>query len=187
MVRIIGGKYKGRSLLSIKSLKVRPTSDRVRESLFGILGDRMLNAEVLDLCAGIGAIGIEAFSRGAIKVFFVERDIQILNVIKKNLEKLEIKEDFQISHLNALSFVKRYSGRKLHFDFIYIDPPYNYSKNEELLSCISHGGLLKKEGILVIEHTRKIIMRDKFRYIEKVREKIISDTCLSFYEVKNSF
>jgi 16S rRNA (guanine966-N2)-methyltransferase len=186
MVRIIAGKYGGRNLTSVKSMNVRPTSDRARESLFGILGDRLEGAEVLDLFAGIGSIGLEALSRGASKVMFVENDPQMIRAIKKNIELIKVEEQCLISHLSAIPFIKRYSGRDLHFDFIYIDPPYIYAKHEELLSGISHGGLLKEGGILVIEHSKKTVMKEKFRFIEKVREKVISESCMSFYEHRKS-
>ena len=185
MVKITGDRFKGRNLASQKSMKVRPTSVRVRESLFGILGERIGGADVLDLFAGIGTIGIEALSRGASKVIFVENDRQVARVIKKNLEILGEDNDNQISLLPALNFIRRYSGRKRRFDFIYADPPYTFDKHEEVLSALSHGGLLKKNGILVIEHSKKDIFRETFRYIKKIRVKIISDSCLSFYEMRD--
>jgi len=182
MVRIIGGKFRGRNLTSVKGMKVRPTSDRVKECLFDIIGSKVVGSYFLDLFAGIGSIGIEALSRGASKVLFVEKDRQMVRVVRKNLEMLNDNElEYQISQLSAQSFIRRYSGRKLQFDLIYIDPPYNYEKYEDLLRALSHGNLLEKDGLLVVEHSKKDSMRERFRYIEKVREKDISESRLSFY------
>jgi 16S rRNA (guanine966-N2)-methyltransferase len=184
MVRIIAGKYRGRILHSINNPSLRPTSDRVKETLFDIIGDRIEGAAVLDLFAGIGNIGIEALSRGASKVTFIEHDRQMIQTIKKNIEILGIGINGIVSHIPAMSYVRRYSNRKLKFDFIYMDPPYDLEKHDEFLSMISHGMLLNDDGLIVVEHIKKTILRDKFKYIERVREKVIGNTCLSFYELK---
>ena len=104
MVRIIGGKFGGRNLFSVRGSKVRPTSDRARESLFNILSSRIAGGQVLDLFAGIGTIGIEALSRGASKAIFVEKDHLMVRAIRKNLALIEGETSYQISQLPAISW-----------------------------------------------------------------------------------
>src|SRR5229473_7004975 len=126
-MRIISGKYRGRKLKSPPSLQTRPTSDRLRETLFNILTSRIEGARFLDLCAGSGAVGIEALSRGAAHVTFVDRSRQMYALIETNLKALDVSDDeIQVVSREALEFLRRRATKEaVAFDIIFFDPPYS--------------------------------------------------------------
>ncbi|MBQ7348902.1 MAG: 16S rRNA (guanine(966)-N(2))-methyltransferase RsmD [Clostridia bacterium] len=144
-MRIVGGKYKSRVLCEVKSDGIRPTADKVRESLFNILQNNIYGTRFLDLFCGTGAMGIEALSRGAGFAAFNDADRNSLNLLKKNLEKLKVSEDYKIYNLDAAAFLSR--GEK--FDIIYIDPPYKSSLAEKVLPLLS--GALSENGVAIFE------------------------------------
>lgn len=142
-MRIVGGKYKGRVLLEFKGKDIRPTSDKARESLFNILQFKIAGATFLDLFCGTGAMGIEALSRGAKKVTFNDIDRKSIALLKSNLEKLKIDEEYSVCNFDALRFLKTTTEK---FDIIYIDPPYalelGQSAVEQSASALSENGLI---------------------------------------------
>jgi 16S rRNA (guanine966-N2)-methyltransferase len=130
-LRIISGKYKGQ-LVPFQADHIRPTTDRVKESLFNILGDFCDNARVLDLFAGTGSLGFEALSRGAREVVFVEQNRKSIDIIRRNHEKLRVSESLQIVNKDVLSFLRSYSGEP--FDLIFIDPPFTEEMADEVMN-----------------------------------------------------
>src|SRR6266704_4165462 len=124
-MRIIAGKYRGRKLKSPPSLQTRPTSDRLRETLFNILAPRIRGARLLDLCAGSGAVGIEALSRGAAHVTFVDRSRKMYALIEKNLYTLGVEDEVEVVLAEVSEFLRRYAEKQaLVFDIVFFDPPY---------------------------------------------------------------
>lgn len=165
-MRIVGGKYKGRTLFEFKGEDIRPTSDMARESLFNILQFDIYGKTFLDLFSGTGAVGIEALSRGAGKTVFNDLDRNSVALIKKNLEKLGVDEDHQVICSNALTLLK---SRENEFDYIFIDPPYKSELYEQLLSLSV--GSLKDGGTVILESETPIdleceglTLTDKRRY-----------------------
>lgn len=146
-MRIISGKNKGKKLLEFKGKDIRPTSDRAKESLFNILSDRVFDCDFLDLCSGTGSIGLEAYSRGANTVTFVDSDKESIKLTQKNAESIGLYKEFCLS--GALSFVKR---TNLAFDIIFFDPPYAYGDVLNVLSEIKNRKLLKDGGLFIYEH-----------------------------------
>lgn len=146
-MRIVGGKYGGRVLSGFEGKDIRPTSDKARESLFNILRNRIYGSNFLDLFCGTGAIGIEAISHGAKTVTFNDIERKSLAVLKSNLEKLKVTEDYKITNFDALSFLMR-SGPV--YDIIYIDPPYKMDIYDKLLklsvNALNDGGIVIFEG-----------------------------------------
>lgn len=145
-MRIIGGSLKGRTLLEFSKIGIRPTSDRVRESLFNILQNRIMGAKFLDLFSGTGAVGIEALSRGASSVTLNDNSKDSINLINKNLEKNNVKDFFKVTNCDALDFIGRSTEK---FDIIYIDPPYQSGLEEQILSTVDK--ILAEKGIIVYE------------------------------------
>ncbi len=145
-MRIVGGKYKGRTLLEFKGTKIRPTSDMVRESLFNILQFKISGSNFLDLFCGTGAMGIEALSRGASGVTFNDASKKSLDLLKKNLEKLKVNDDYRIYNYDAVTLLKTATDK---FDIVYIDPPYKTDLGIEALSVVSN--VLSDDGIVVFE------------------------------------
>src|SRR6185436_11008015 len=125
-MRVIAGKYRGRKLKSPPSLQTRPTSDRLRETLFNILATRIEGARLLDLCAGTGAVGIEALSRGAAHVTFIDQSRKMCALIESNLNSLEIgQDDYDVVLAEASDYLRRHVKKsELPFDMVFFDPPY---------------------------------------------------------------
>ena len=182
-MRIIAGKYRGRKLKSPRALQTRPTSDRLRETLFNILAPRIEGARFLDLCAGTGAVGIEALSRGASHVTFVDQSRKMSALIKETCDALAIDEDkFELVTADASDFLRPYAKKSNQpFDMIFFDPPY--AMDYSLLSHVGErGALLANEGLLIVEHYKKKHLAEEFRGLRRFRQVKQGDSVLSFYE-----
>jgi 16S rRNA (guanine(966)-N(2))-methyltransferase RsmD len=184
-MRIIAGKYRGRNLKSPPSLEVRPTSDRLRETLFNVVASRIGEARILDLCAGSGAVGIEALSRGASHVTFVDRSRKMCGLVEANLDLCLIPEDeTEVVQSEAAAFLKRTENRKDFepWDIVYFDPPYAIDYLPVLESFgRESSNLLSEGGLLVVEHHHKNLLEDKFGRLTRTRILKQGDSALSFY------
>ena len=152
-MRIISGKYKGHKLASFDEDHIRPTTDRVKESVFNILAGDLEGARVLDLFSGTGNLGIEALSRGAATVDMVEVNPRSIAIIRKNLEKLKIEEGVQIHRGDAVRFVEDYTGES--FDIILIDPPFPLKICVTVLNALSSSQTAGPRTRIAIEHARQ--------------------------------
>lgn len=148
-MRIIAGKYRGKTLAEFRGMDIRPTPDRVKESVFQILSDRLVGAHVLDLFAGSGALGIEALSRGASEVQFNDLSRDSLAVCRKNLAA--VKERGILTQLDFRTCLMRAEGK---FDIVFCDPPYREQFTEEILGILYKRALLRDDGIVVAESER---------------------------------
>jgi 16S rRNA (guanine966-N2)-methyltransferase len=181
-MRIIAGIYKGRTLKSPQDLKVRPTSDRLRETLFNILNPTITeDTRFLDLCAGTGAIGIEALSRGVKHAVFVEKSQREIGLIKTNLDLLKVAEtQAKIICDTAETFLRKTTET---FDLIYFDPPYDHDYSEVLQQFgETNSTLLADNGIFIAEHRKNILLPDEVGEIRRRRLLKQGDSCLSFYK-----
>jgi 16S rRNA (guanine966-N2)-methyltransferase len=186
-MRIISGKYRGRKLKSPPSLQTRPTSDRLRETLFNILAPRIKGVRLLDLCAGSGAIGIEALSRGAMHATFVDRSRRMCGLVEGNLEALGVVEDeSDVVCVEVAEFLRRRAKKAATpgdaFDIVFFDPPYatDYEAALERLGDQSQA-LLTDEAIVVVEHHKKKDLKEEFGSLHRYRSLKQGDSCLSFY------
>jgi 16S rRNA (guanine966-N2)-methyltransferase len=179
-VRIVAGQLKGRTLKSPTWDGLRPTSDRLRETLFNILGPSVRGARVLDGYAGTGAIGIEALSRGAASVTFVERDPRAVKLIAANLAALGIGEPEKpvIIRAGLADACARLGGQV--FDLIILDPPYAHDAAAEALSIA--GALAAPQTRVVIEHAARHAPPDADAGLRRMRTVTAGDSALSFYE-----
>ena len=177
-MRIISGTLKGRHLISPQWSGLRPTSDRLRETLFNVLGDLVSGARVLDGFAGTGAIGIEALSRGAIHVTFVERDRRSCELIAKNLHKCEVTEGYAIipAEVGCDEFLL---SEGCGFDLIVLDPPYEFGVLDEVL--VKTARMLDCNGILVLEHAKRHQVQAEIGVLQRTRVVVSGDSQLSFY------
>ncbi len=181
-MRVIAGLYRGRLLKSPPDGKTRPTSDRLRETLFNVLAPH-INDETrfLDLCAGTGAIGIEALSRGAAHVTFVDRSKRSCALIEENLDKLDIPEDTtNVLNLEAENFVAR--EHSTGWDIVFFDPPYDSDYSLVLHDFGTREHLLNEDGLLVVEHHSKKQMHELVGSLRRWRVLKQGETSLSFYE-----
>ena len=175
-MRVISGKYKGKSLLGFDVLGTRPTMDRVKESLFATIQNSIKDSVCLDLFAGSGSLGIEALSNGAKECYFVEKNNEIYDLLKKNLIGIDgnilIKSDYK----DALNkFVK--DGIK--FDIVFLDPPYKLCLINDILDFIYDNELLSDNGIIVCEYENEHVFSDKFR---ELKTKKYGSKMVTFYE-----
>ncbi|WP_456426589.1 16S rRNA (guanine(966)-N(2))-methyltransferase RsmD [Desulfurobacterium sp.] len=159
-MRIIGGKYKGRRLYSMPKRKdtrlLRPTTDRVKESVFSILDEYLEGTRFLDLFAGTGNVGIEAISRGVREVVFVESDKRFCELIKKNLKSLGISPDkYRIICNDFVKAMKKLGRGGAKFDFIYADPPYEKGYYTKIVNLVKNLNLLDENGLLMLEEPKK--------------------------------
>ena len=174
------------------SLQVRPTSDRLRETLFNVIAPRIQGARFLDLCAGSGAVGIEALSRGAAHVTFVDHSRKMFTLIEANLELCRIeKEERQVVLAEALEFLRqalRQVGRVAKsevWDIVFFDPPYA-NDYLQVLDCFgaNTASLLTEGGLLVVEHHHKKDLPDESGNLHRTRVLKQGDSALSFYEIE---
>ncbi|MGC1463481.1 MAG: 16S rRNA (guanine(966)-N(2))-methyltransferase RsmD [Terracidiphilus sp.] len=184
-MRIIAGTFRSRALDAPPGLATRPSSDRLRETLFNVLAPRIEGASFLDLYAGSGAVGIEAVSRGAVQVTFVERTPAALKVLRANLERLKITNGFRIHPGSVASFLRKsHAGAATFFDVIFLDPPYDaaeqYSATLGLLGGAS-AGLLAEGAMVIAEHRHKEQLDSRYGTLERIRQLEQGDTTLSFF------
>ncbi|MBI2413054.1 MAG: 16S rRNA (guanine(966)-N(2))-methyltransferase RsmD [Deltaproteobacteria bacterium] len=179
-MRVVGGLLKGRRLASLKGAPIRPTSDKVREAIFNILPREFPFKKVLDLFAGTGAMGIEALSRGAGSVTFVDADAGSCAVIRKNLEACGVKEGARVLRGDASRELNALSRWGEGFDLIFVDPPYNTALFEESLKEIGRLGLLGAEGTLVAETSKRAPLKAEVPGLELFDERRYGDTIVYF-------
>jgi len=179
-MRVIAGSLKGRQLTAPDWPGLRPTSDRLRETLFNVLGDQVSGARVLDGYAGTGAVGIEAVSRGAREVVFVESDRRACGLVARNLARCGIERGYVIIRATAARGVERLREDPafVPFDVVLLDPPFDQLPDEVLRLM---DGLLAPAGVLVLEHARRQAAPNDEGSLHRTRELVSGDSVLSFY------
>ena len=184
-MRIIAGTYRSRILKSLKGQALRPTSDRLRETLFDILGPEIVGSRFLDLYAGTGAVGLEAASRGADEVVFVENHAGAVKLIRGNLSLLTIDSGVQIiaaSAAEALVRLLKYKARP--FDFVFLDPPYDAeTEYEAILSTLGESELVFENSIIIAEHRKTYELDKTYGLLQRYRVLKQGDAALSFYRL----
>ena len=157
-MRVITGKYRGRTLKSPKHGGVRPTADRVKEALFNILGARIQGAAFLDLFAGTGSVAIEAISRGAASAILVDHSYLSIKLIRQNIKILDSDEKVRILHLSYDRAIDLLAKERIQFDLVFLDPPFEAGILTQAAQRIIGGNLLKDDGIIIAEHPRKFYL-----------------------------
>ncbi|MDQ3799768.1 MAG: 16S rRNA (guanine(966)-N(2))-methyltransferase RsmD [Acidobacteriota bacterium] len=184
-MQVTDGKHRGKFLTSTASPKVRPTARRIREVMFRLIFRRVRAGRFLDLCAGSGAVGIEAISRGALISTFVERSAKMCSFIRKNLEACGIKQGHgEVCEMEVVPFLKKMQKRRRFWDVVYYDPPYD-TNYDEVLDYLKRGVAVKPGGLLLIEHHAEMFFPEKIGVLKRWRVITQGDTALSFYERKS--
>jgi len=188
-VRVIAGKFRSRPLHSLRGMDLRPTADRLRETLFNVLGagnPAALEGKVwFDLCAGTGAVGIEALSRGADKVYFVESSPSAATLIRRNLDALKVESGFEVLEADAAQALLQLELKNVTADIIFLDPPYRLEKiYAHVLSLLSQSRLLAPHAVVVAEHDKRFDPGDNFVPLSRYRKLEQGDAVLSFYRQK---
>lgn len=188
-MRVIAGKYRSRSLRSFRGMDVRPTSDRMRETLFNVLTagnpEALAGTVWLDLFAGTGAVGIEALSRGAKEVLFVENSAAGVDLIRKNLRSLGIVESFRIVQQELPHAVSRMGQDHVSADVVYIDPPYRMKEAyTKTLRALAESSLIRAMSVVIVEHDKKFDPGQDFGPLHRFRCLAQGSTALSFYRLE---
>ena len=179
-MRVIGGTYRSRRLIAPGGLATRPTSDRLRETLFNILAPRIEGAVFADLFAGSGAVGIEALSRGASFVHFVDHATPAVAAIRDNLSALGIRSRFRIESGSVSAALHRLSDSQEQCGIVFLDPPYSATSDyAHTLAGVSP--LLTPDGIVIAEHSRKTSLEESYGPLRRYRVLHQGDAALSFY------
>ena len=193
-MRVIAGAFRGRRLAAPKGNRVvRPTADRVKESIFSILRERVIDANFLDLCAGTGNIGIEALSRGAKHVTFLERDPRCIKIIEQNLRTCGLTIEpgaartITLLRRDAVKGITYLQKQAALFEIIYFDPPYGTGLESvpklytTCLALLAENSLLRPDGTLLVEHAKRSLMPETLGSLKRNRQAGYGDTIVSFY------
>jgi 16S rRNA (guanine(966)-N(2))-methyltransferase RsmD len=185
-MRVIAGKFRSRSLKSLKGLALRPTSDRLRETLFNVLAERVADARFVDAFAGTGAVGIEALSRGAREVIFIENHVPAVALIRKNLQALGIQSLGSVLALDTLRGLQRLVANppaaSSLVDIVYLDPPYAAAQDyRRVLTFLGAAPFLAEGSLVIAEHRSSVELLETFGNLSRVRVLRQGDATLSFY------
>jgi len=179
-MRIISGISKGKKLRTLRGQSIRPTSDRVKESIFNILGQEVDGKHVLDLFAGTGNLGIEALSRGAVRAVFVEKEKLAIDLIKKNLSHCGFDDRSRIITGTVERAIRLLRRKGEVFDLIFMDPPYQKGLVQKTLDILHTQPLHHEDSILVIEHDRREPLSESMEEWVLVRKRQFRDSVVSF-------
>lgn len=185
-MRIISGEFRSRRLSFPKSKQTRPMMDRAKETIFNILGETLKGVRVLDLFAGSGSLGLEALSRGAAWVTFVERGAGAQKSIWANLQKLGLEEKAILIRKDVIQAIKNLDRKGETFGLIFLDPPYNQGVVEKILIRLDQSDIVAPFTRLVVHRSRQEQLPETFEKIRVLREKRIGQACLSFLSGGNS-
>ena len=185
-MRVIAGTYRSRILKSLKGLALRPTSDRLRETIFNVLAPNIAGSRFIDLFAGTGAIGIEALSRGAAEVVYIENHAPAVTLIRRNLESLGINSGATVLVMDALRGLATLTSQKRRsapgYNFIFLDPPYAAAEDySRVLEFLGSTELLAPGGMVIAEHRRNFDLSEAVGALRRLRVLKQGDAALSFY------
>ncbi|MBS1812027.1 MAG: 16S rRNA (guanine(966)-N(2))-methyltransferase RsmD [Acidobacteria bacterium] len=183
-MRVISGIYKGRRLKAVEGMQVRPTSDRLRETLFNVLSSSIQGSRFVDICAGTGAVGIEAMSRGAGHVTFIESNRKAAQVLAENLEHCGITENVKVINRDAVATLKYFAQHLLQFDYFYLDPPYDSEVYSQVMWTLAKSKLIAEEGLVIVEHRKKIELLSSYDYLRPYRQIVQGESCLTFFSME---
>lgn len=169
-MRVIAGKARRIQLKTIEGLDTRPTTDRIKETLFNMIAHGLCDTSFLDLFAGSGAIGIEAISRGAKEAVFVEKNSKAVMCIKENLKNTKFTDQAEVLQTDVISALSRLEGRK-KFDYIFMDPPYNQQLEKAVLEYLANSDLLSEEAVIIVEAS----LETEFDYLDELGFSMIKE------------
>lgn len=183
MLRITGGQLRGRKIKTLEGKGTRPMLSRIRKSLFDLIGNRITDADFLDLFAGTGSVGIEALSRNAASATFIEKEAAAIEVINGNLSLFDLSGRARVYRRDVLSWLSLVAGEGEAFDIIFVGPPYFQNLADKVLEQIPGAGILKEDGLIFIQHYKKekIVVPDG---LELAEERKYGDMFLSIITLK---
>ncbi|WP_442599381.1 16S rRNA (guanine(966)-N(2))-methyltransferase RsmD [Neobacillus sp. D3-1R] len=184
-MRVVSGKCKGRSLKAVPGSSTRPTTDKVKEAIFNMVGPYFEEGIGLDLFAGSGGLGIEALSRGLDKVIFVDRDPKAFQIIKENITACDLNDKVEVYRNDSERALKAILKREIKFDFIFLDPPYKMQQLVKLLETIEKEKMLNSNGVIVCEHSSEIQLPDEVGLLKNTKREKYGIIGISIYQLKD--
>lgn len=181
-MRVIAGEKKGHSLKAVPGSSTRPTSDKVKESIFNMIGPFFDGGIALDLFGGSGGLGIEALSRGTKRVIFVDQDKKAIDTIKSNLEQCQFRDRAEVYRNDALRALRALIKREVKFSIIFLDPPYANENISSILAIIDDHGLLAEAGTIVCEYGAGQQLPEQVGALVNVRTEQYGDTGVSIFQ-----
>lgn len=180
-MRVISGTFRGRKLKSLKGDSTRPTTDKVKESIFNMIGPYFDGGVALDLFAGSGGLAIEAVSRGMEKAYCVDKNYQAIKIIRDNVESTQAQDKFSIMKMSANQAIRQFSEDGRQFDLIFLDPPYARQMIEEQLQAMDEEHLLHSQAIVVCETAKEIVLSEKIGSLIQFRRQNYGITAVTLY------
>ncbi|MBM6618573.1 16S rRNA (guanine(966)-N(2))-methyltransferase RsmD [Bacillus suaedaesalsae] len=184
-MRVVSGTCKGHPLKAVPGQSTRPTTDKVKESIFNMIGPYFDGGIGLDLFGGSGGLGIEGLSRGLDKVIFVDKEQKAITTIRTNVETCRLTEQAEIYRNDAERALKALIKREVQFDLIFLDPPYHNHKLKALISILDVNNLLKRDGAIVVEHAVEAELPEQIGKLELKRHEVYGITAISIYHYPN--
>lgn len=168
-MRVIAGSARRLQLKTLEGLETRPTTDRIKETLFNMIRDRLVQSQFLDCFAGSGGIGIEALSRGAAKAVFIEKNPRAVECIRQNLRTTHLEDAALVMSCDAVTGLRRLEGKGYCFDTVFMDPPYNHEYERQVLECLSVSGLVHEETVMIVEAS----LETDFSYVPELGFEVV--------------
>ena len=184
-MRIITGRARGLQLTTPKNFDVRPTADRVKESLFSIIGSKIVDARVLDLFAGTGNLGLESWSRGAKAITFIDASNESLRLVRSNIAKCRADADCTVIRGNAVSVIEKLYREGRQFDFLFCDPPYNKGWIGQIIAALAKCPIIASGGYLIVERAQHDPLPDLPTGFENIRSAKYGETLIDFIYYDN--
>ncbi len=172
-MRVIAGKARRTQLKTVEGLLTRPTTDRIKETLFNMLQNQLYDSNFLDLFAGSGAIGIEALSRGAKSAVFVENNRSAINCIKSNLKACHIEEQSRIMQMDCIEAIRNLDRMGIVFDFVFMDPPYGFEHEKRILAELGSVSILTEDTLIIVEAN----LDTDFSYLKEYGFDLTKEKC----------
>lgn len=176
-MRIIGGEARGRRIKAGRGRRVRPTADRVKETIFNLIGDEAVRGRVLDLFAGSGNLGLEALSRGAVRAVFLDSSSSATSVVEQNLQALGFEDRAEVIRKDVFKSIPLLAKRHEKFELIFVDPPYGRGLARRTVDLLRRFPLLEEHGMLVLEHSRREVIEP--RWLLTYRQKAFGETVVT--------
>lgn len=180
---MVAGERKGMPLKAVSGTTTRPTTDKVKESIFNMIGPFFEGGIVLDLFAGSGALGIEALSRGAERAIFIEKDRRAFQVLKENIKKCRYEDRAEAYCTDALRGIKALLKRDIQLDYLFVDPPYKKLEYYDYILMLEEGGKLSKDAIIVCEHSFDVQLPQAYGRFTCIRSEKYGKTIISIYRM----
>ena len=180
-MKVISGILKGRNIEGYNIDGTRPTMDRVKESLFGMIQNHIKDSIVLDLFAGSGQLGIESISNGANLCYFIDNNKEVIKVLNKNINNLNIQKNTKVLLSDWKKSLNEFSHQNIKFDIIFVDPPYDYDVYEKILEKVSVLNLLTENGIIILEHSN-LKLKEHYNNLTLYKNKKYGSKSVNIYK-----